>query len=107
MIEHLLNRTLEVWDPTTVTDAGGGQGVTWTLVGTEPARISRPSESQRVLAERERAWVTHDVYLRPGADVTRGRELREPGLTLTVLAVVAPSEALYTKAVCESVQPPG
>lgn len=102
MIDHLLNRTFEVWRPTTTKDAGGGQRVTRVNMGAVRARISQPSADEREVGQRAEARVTRNVYTRSDADVIRGDELRGGGLVLDVLGTVVPSEPVYKKCEVES-----
>lgn len=105
MIEHLLNRQMDVWRADPTTDAGGGQEAPRTQVGTVWVRLSRPTSTEHEISQQERGWVDYDVYMAPGADVRRADQLRDSELTLKVLATMRPSEAIYTKAECEQQQP--
>lgn len=104
LIGHLLNQTAGVHRVQLASDGMGGYTEDWTLVATVPARLSQPSPAARDAADRGTARVTHDVYLRPDADVRRGDRIDVRDLTLRVLSVVEPSEAIYRKAECTSDQ---
>lgn len=107
MIGHLLNRTLEVWRPSTETDDVGGQTVTRSQVGTVRAKVDQPTAEERQLAGRWDSEHTHTVYMLVTADVSRGDELRGDGQMFRVLAVLEPSRATYRKAPVELIQPEG
>jgi head-tail adaptor len=107
-----LNRRLEVHRPTTVDDGAGGKETTLVLQGTVRARVSQPSASERQVAAQTSSRHSHDIYLLPGADVERGDELRGTdrlgrAQEFRVQAVVEPSEAVYSKAMCELIQKEG
>lgn len=105
MIDHWLNRTLEVWRRTLTDDGAGGQVSTWSPRGTVRAMVSQPSAGERILAEQAGAEQRFPIHLAPGADVVRGDELRGDGQTFRVLATVTPSSPRYLRADCELVQP--
>lgn len=103
---RLLNTSAAVWRFAKVPDPMGGYAETWTQVGTVRARFSQPSAAERVAAAQSEAKLTHVVYLRPGADVRRGDQLRLPGRSFDVLAVFEPSEpGTYLRADCDAHQP--
>lgn len=105
---HLLNTSVEVWRVTLAGDGGGGQVETWTSLGVQRARLSQPSATQREAGDQTGANLTHVVYLRPGADVQRGDQLRQPGVVLEVTAVFQPSvRGTYLRADCTSRQAEG
>lgn len=100
-----LNTSVTVWRPTLVPDGGGGSTTTLVQVGTERARISQPTATERQAAGRDGARLTHVVYVPPRGDVRRGDELRTPaGKVLDVLAVFEPSKPVYRRADCEERQ---
>ncbi|GGN47812.1 phage head closure protein [Streptomyces fuscichromogenes] len=105
-IDHLLNRTLEVWRPAPGPGDGlGGRRTTYVNTGrTVRAKVDQPSDSDRMLAQQASSEHTHTVYLLPTADVTRGDQLRGDGQTLRVTATVTPSSPVYLKAPCTLVQ---
>lgn len=107
-----LNRTLEVYRPTTVEDEGGGRETTMVLQGTVRAKVDQPSNADRMLAAQAGSTHDHTVFLHPRADVRRGDELRGTDALGTpqvfrVLAVVQPSTPVYSKAPCELIQREG
>jgi SPP1 family predicted phage head-tail adaptor len=105
-IDHLLNRTLEVWRPATGPGDGlGGRRITYVDTGrTVKAKVDQPSDAERILAQQAGSEHTHSIYLLPDADVTRGDELRGDGQTFRVKATVQPSSPAYLKAPCELIQ---
>lgn len=106
-ITHLLNRTLEVWRTTTVSDGAGGQETLLVRQVDVAAKVDQPSASERMLAVQAGSEHTHSVYLEPTAGVLRGDELRGDGQTFRVLAVVQPSTPVYSKADCQLIQQEG
>lgn len=104
MIGRHLNRTLEVWRPTTADDGYGGQDTTLVRQAGVRAKVDQPSASERLLAQQAGAEHTHDVFLLPDADVQRGDELRGRGQRLRVKQVVEPSATRYRKAECQLIQ---
>lgn len=107
MIEHLLNRTLEVWRPTAVPDGSGGQTVSLVQVGAVAAKVDQPAAAERQVAAQWGAEHSHTIYLLAVSDVARGDELRGDGQVFRVLATVQPSHATYTKAPTELIQTEG
>ena len=106
---HLLNTTVAVWRVALVDDGGGGQTETWTEISTQRARLSQPTAAQREAGDQDGARLSHVAYLRPGADVRRGDQLRQPGRPhLEVVAVFEPSvSGTYLRADCTSRQAEG
>jgi head-tail adaptor len=104
-VAHLMNRTLTVRREVTASDGYGGQTVAYSLVGDVPARVSRPSASEREVAAREGVEITHEVYLNPEADVRRGDQLVDGDQVLEVVSVVEPSRVDYRKATCREEVP--
>jgi len=103
---RLLNTSAEVWRYSRTADGMGGWSESWARVGTERSRFSQPSAAERVAADQSEAKLTHVVYLRPGADVRRGDQLRLSGRSFDVLAVFEPSApGTYLRADCEAHQP--
>lgn len=107
--DHLLNRTVTVERVTTSEDGMAGQQVTWTEVGTQPARIAQPAAGGRggevVVAASVEQTLTHRVYLLAGADVIRGDRLTtDTGEHMRVQAVFEPSEPAYRRADCVAPQ---
>lgn len=102
MIGGLLNRTLQVWRPSSARDPGGGYDEAAGHVGTVEARVSQPTATQRVQAQQAGTDLTDVIYLEPDADVARGDELRDPGTgeVFAVESTVTPSEAVYLRADC-------
>ena len=105
-IDHLLNRTLQVWRPAAGEGDGlGGRRITYLDTGrTVKAKVDQPSDNEQMLAQQARSKHTHTIYLLPGADVARGDELRGGGQTFHVKATVQPSSPAYLKAPCELIQ---
>lgn len=107
-VARLLNTTVAVWRTTTAPDGMGGWVETVAQVGTQRARISQPSATERTIAQRAESRLTHVVYLDPSADVRRGDELRQAARVFRVLAVFEPSEpGTYLRADCELHQSEG
>ncbi|GAA0989236.1 head-tail adaptor protein [Nocardiopsis tropica] len=105
---HLMNTSVTVWRVVLADDGGGGQTEAWAPQGEQPARLSQPTARQREVGDQENAHLTHVVYLRPGVDVRRGDQLRQPGLRLEVVAVFEPSvRGTYLRADCTSRQAEG
>ncbi|MCY0919608.1 MULTISPECIES: phage head closure protein [unclassified Streptomyces] len=107
MIGRWLNRTLQVWRPSTAPDGLGGQIVTRQQRDDVRAKVDQPSASERLLAAQAGSEHTHTVYLAPSADVARGDHLHGRGQVLRVLAVIEPSSTRYRRAECELVQSEG
>ncbi|MCZ7414312.1 phage head closure protein [Streptomyces sp. WMMC897] len=108
MIGHLLNRSLQVWRPTTTPDGAGGQVTTLVqLPDPVAAKVDQPTDTERMVAAQARSDHDHSIYLLPTADVRRGDELRGDGQTFRVLAVVTPSAPRYRKAECQLTQTEG
>lgn len=105
---HLLNTSVEVWRVGLTDDGGGGQVETWVSQGEKRARLSQPSARQREAGDQDGAELTHVVYLSPDADVRRGDQIRQPGVTLEVVAVFQPSvRGTYLRADCTARQAEG
>lgn len=108
-----MNRKLEVWRPTTVSDGAGGQETTLVQQALPVrAKVDQPSPTERLIAQQAGSNHSHDVFLLPAADVRRGDELRgTDGLgtaqVFRVLSVVQPSRPVYSKAFCELIQSEG
>lgn len=110
------NRTATVQRPTSTPDGAGGWSQTWAEAGQIPVRCSQPSSADGESAQAGRAAITHVVYALPGADVRRGDRLHLASqllngvvliageLLLDVDSVVEPSEPVYRRAACVSVQ---
>ena len=107
MIEHLLNRALEVWRSESTPDGSGGQTDTWEHVGDVAAKVDQPSAAERTEGDQWGAEWTNTIYVSPSADVRRGDELRGDGETYRVLATVSPSRQTYTKAPAQRVEHEG
>lgn len=109
VISHWLNRSLEVWRPSTTGDGAGGTEVTY-VQQPDPvmAKVDQSSMAERERANQWGAEHTHSIYLEPDADVLRGDELRGDGQVFRVLGWVSPSSERYRKAASsERVQPEG
>lgn len=104
MINHLLNRTLAVWRPSTGPDGSGGQTVTFVHVADVAAKVDQPTAVERQEGDQWGAEHSHTARFLPGANVARGDELRGGGQVFRVLATVKPSRPIYLKAPCELVQ---
>lgn len=114
--EDWFNRTATVRRQTSTPDGAGGWSQTWADVGEVQVRCSQPSTVDRESAQAGQAAITHVVYALPGADVRRGDRLRvaaqmldgvvriDGELLLDVDSVVEPSEPVYRRAACVSVQ---
>jgi len=103
---RLLNTDVEIWRYSRVPDGGGGWEETWALLATVRARLSQPSAAERQVADQAQGWLTHVAYLESGADVRRGDEIRQAGLTLEVIATFEPSvPGTYRRANCTAQQP--
>ncbi|WP_405184741.1 phage head closure protein [Streptomyces albidoflavus] len=104
-VSRLLNRSLDVWRFTRVSDGMGGWVETWAKVGSVRARLSQPNATERTLADQSGAKLTHVAYLEPEAAVRRGDELRVSTRKFKVLATYEPSEpGTYLRAECEETQ---
>ena len=110
-IDHLLNRELTVWRPSTDTDDVGGQTLTWAEIGPVPVMVSQPRADERTVAGQAGAQLSHVVHTRSTADVARGDELAgdlpsdiPEGHRLRVLAVVSDSRGTYRRLATEAVQ---
>ncbi len=101
---HLLNDTVEHWRPITAPDGAGGATTSWTRLGDLAARLPQPTARETQVGERHGARHDQNAYLRAGADVQRGDQLRRGVLVLEVLATVTPSIPVYLKAECETQQ---
>jgi len=107
-VGRLLNASVQVWRVVLADDGGGGQTETWSEISTQRARLSQPTAAQREAGDQDGARLTHVVYLRPGADVRRGDQLRQEGVRLEVLATFEPSvRGTYLRADCTSRQHEG
>lgn len=111
-IGRYLNRSLEVWRPTSVDDGHGGQAVTPVLQGSVRAKVDQPSPTERLIAQQAESRHTHNIYVLPRADVRRGDELRGTdqlgqAQVFRVQSVVQPSTPVYSKAMCELTQSEG
>lgn len=107
MIEHLCNRSMTVWRRLLTDDEGGGQVTTWAEIGVVAVRVSQPSVQERVAAQQDLGDLTHVVYASPDTDIQRGDELRDPTLTVRVMATLVPSAPAYLRCECEERQPNG
>jgi len=107
MVGGLLNRTLDVYRPSTVADGAGGWTTEYAFVGAVRVMVSQPSAQEKEEADQWGARHTHNIYALPTADIRRGDELRDGGQTWRVLATVTPSRAAYLKAVSQLVEPEG
>jgi SPP1 family predicted phage head-tail adaptor len=97
-IGHLLNRSPNVWRKVETDDGMGGFTVEWVNQGTVDARFSRPAPSEREVAAQRGVEITHDVYFKPGTEVTRGDRLVDGNLTVEIVSLVSPSrESAYLK----------
>ncbi|ANZ42497.1 hypothetical protein BBK82_05005 [Lentzea guizhouensis] len=94
-----------LWRRTTVPDGAGGHETIWVQQGTVRVRISQPTGTESKVGDTEQGELTHQVYDEPGSPIRRGDELRDAALTLRVMRVLAPSEAIYLRADCEEQQP--
>lgn len=105
---HELPDLLEVWRPTTTPDPLGGQTLTLVQQTSVPAKVSQPTATEQVEAQRAGSSLMMIVHLRPDADVRRGDELRRAdGDNLRVKYTIVPSEPAYLRADCEQIQPEG
>ncbi|MER7076631.1 head-tail adaptor [Saccharopolyspora kobensis] len=104
---ELFNRTAIVQRATSTPDGSGGWVRVWVEVGRIPVRCSQPSAAERETAQQSGAVISHHIYAQPGADVARGDRLLVDDLVLDVESVVEPSEPVYLRAACRSVQHEG
>jgi len=105
VIDHWLNRTLELYRRVEEPDGMGGAVSTWVKVGDLRCKVDQPSASERMVAAQSQSNHSHNVYTYPDADVQRGDEFRDgDGLALRVIAVVQPSTPIYNKCLCERAQ---
>jgi head-tail adaptor len=97
----MLNASAEVWREGRTDDGMGGWVSARGSVATVRARFSQPSATERVVASKNGADLSHVAYLLPSADVRRGDELRTLGQIFEVLAVFEPSApGTYLRADC-------
>uniref|UniRef100_UPI0015F02740 phage head completion protein n=1 Tax=Streptomyces phytophilus TaxID=722715 RepID=UPI0015F02740 len=102
-VGHWLNRTLQVWRPSTEPDGAGGQKVTYVRQPVDVrAKVDQPAAVEHIEAGKGGAEHTHPVYLDPAADVRRGDELRGTdgrgtAQRLRVVSTVTPSTPRYLK----------
>lgn len=106
-ITHLLNRTLAHWRRVETPTGTGGSTTVWTSLGDVAARVSQPTASERMAAGQAESRNTHNIYLDPGASVSRGDELRDVGEIFEVTATIAPSKTKYLRADCHLAQHEG
>lgn len=97
-IEHLLNRTFAHWRRTDTATGTGGFTSAWAELGDVAARVSQPTDTERVAAAQHESRHTHTIYLAPDAEVRRGDELRDGTDVYEIVATFAPSVAIYLRA---------
>jgi len=107
VIEGFLNRSLDVFRPSTASDGSGGRTTQLVPASSVRAMVSQPSAQERESGGQWGARHTHSVYVLPSADIRRGDELRGGGQNLRVLAVIRPSRSVYRKAVCQLIEQEG
>ena len=114
MIDHLLDRDLSLYRPSTTTDSGGGQVVSFTQVGTVRAKVNQPTPAEREAAGQWGARLSHVVHTVFSNDVRRGDELAgdlpsdiPADSRLRVLAVISNSYETYKRCETEIVQAEG
>lgn len=114
MIEHLLTHTLTLYRPTTTVDTGGGQAVTFDVVGSLRCKPNQPTPAEVQAAGVWGARLSHVVHCLPTEDVRRGDELGgdlpsdvASGERLRVMAVISDSHETYRRLECETVQAEG
>lgn len=111
-IGRYFNRSLEVRRPQEQDDGHGGKSTIYVTVGTVRGKVDQPSPTERLLAEQSQSRHSHNIYLRPAADVQRGDHLvgsDSEGIaqTFRVQSVVKPSYSVYAKAFAELIQRQG
>lgn len=87
-----------------VSDGRGGRTTTLQDLPGLSVKIDQPSATEQMVAAQSQSRHTHNVYTDGDADVRRGDEFHEPGHAYRVIAVIRPSEPVYTKALCELIQ---
>jgi hypothetical protein len=114
VIEHLLTHTPTLYRPSTTVDSGGGQAVTFDVVGSLRCKVNQPTPAEVQAAGVWGARLSHVVHCLPGEDVRRGDELGgdlpsdvPPDHRLRIWAVVSDSHETYRKLECETVQAEG
>ena len=61
-IKHLLNNTMTLWKEVESLDAYGGQGLSYSTLGTFSCRIEKLSQDRLVTGGRENTDATHRIY---------------------------------------------
>jgi head-tail adaptor len=114
MIQHLLNRTLEVWRPETTPDGSGGQTVTYDQLASIRVQVNQPTVEERLLAQQAGSNLSHVIHARYGVDAARGDELGgnlpsdvPSGARLRVISAVSNSRQTYTRIEAEVTQTEG
>lgn len=102
--EDWFNRDASVQRKTSTADGAGGWSQVWAEVAVIRVRCSQPTTADRESAQAGQAAITHVVYALPDAEVRRGDRLLVDDLLLDVDSVVEPSEPVYRRAACVSVQ---
>lgn len=89
MIERLLNKTIEVYQKSAVSDGQGGWAEEYTLGGSVTGRVRPRSAKEADVGGSERAEITHIAYTLSA--LVRGDRIVVDGKTFEVLAVRNPS----------------
>jgi len=103
-ISHLLNRTPTIKRTVQTADGQGGFTESLSVVATVKGRRRAASGSERLVAGREDAKVTHIWYFEPGTDIKVRDTVVDGSASYEVLALLPPSEDLYVKAQTKEIQ---
>ena len=90
-IEHLYIHELKLKRKTVTRDSQGGVVETWQEVKTFKGRIRPASISERELAAKEEATISHVVYCDPSVGITRGDIVVYGDLESEIIGVSNPS----------------
>jgi len=109
-----MTQTLSLYRPSTSTDSGGGQVVTFDQVGTVSAKVNQPTPAEREAAGQWGAQLSHVVHTPASNDVRRGDELGgdlpsdiPADSRLRVVAVISDSHETYRRCECVITQAEG
>ena len=103
-ISHLLNRSPRIKRDTSTSDGQGGFTTTLTEVATPKGRRHAASGSDRFVAGREEADVTHVWYFDFGVDIKVRDTIEDGGIQYEVLALLPPSEDEFLKVQAQEIQ---
>jgi hypothetical protein len=104
-ITHLLNRACSIRRSSTVSNGQGGLSTSFAEVSAPKGRRVPASESERSLAGRQEAVVTHVWYFDKGVDV-RNRDVlySAGGITDEVVGSLPPSSPDFVKVTVKEIQ---